>query len=600
MFEKMHPIPNHIFVPKITPLVYDDTLSYYEFLCKLINVVNLAIEKLNDLGVRVDDLEEAVRQLQDIVSGLDERITACEGDIADIKLDIESINGAIENINTAIEGVNTQISNLSTTVQGNTNQINTINNTLRNIQDDISSLEGLPGDVSGLESEVDNLDTRVTNLESATFGDVSVSPVPVNFGCYCIDPDMIDYEIVQDTTTPDPDWDWTVQMASNPLYQNGKQQIRFRGNENYNKSHLVIHNFMPHMQNADPLTLLVKYNYSWDYTSNCQAVNTSFGALVNGINCVLGDYSTICIGGAQLVPSSTNSDIYDLVLSAQSLSGSGTWIDNSAYFLNYVAILGGVGYLSDGRINFEDGEKYFNCFNASVKQGVSQSDFDTLSGRVTTAENDIDSLETAIGNFTYSEYVTDFNNLIGDLDNIHSKDDEQDGKISDLETAVGNLTPYDYTGFSDVFDLSSLPSGASVQYFRAYKYGALRIIDFIITGLDKNSTTSNVKLGTIRSGAVSDWAPYWAVNSVGNALKTTADVPPRIQLAVYPSVYPSGKAIKHGMVTLTGSVTTNPFNEGSQSHVTTMSANSLYCAFENDYGEDYNSIQARLVYLVGH
>ena len=78
MFDKLKPLPNHIFIPKIVPLVYDDTLSYYEFVCKLMVKLEEIINTLNDLGVRVDALEDAVRQLQEIVNSIDDRLTACE------------------------------------------------------------------------------------------------------------------------------------------------------------------------------------------------------------------------------------------------------------------------------------------------------------------------------------------------------------------------------------------------------------------------------------------------------------------------------------------------------------------------------------------
>lgn len=496
---------NRICIPKIVPLVYDDVLSYYEYVDKILVKLNETIVTLNQLGVKVDDLEAAVQQLQTVIDGIDTRLSTAESNISTIQGNITTINNAIETINGAITTINTA-------VETNTADISTLNSTVAGMQSTISDilddLAGLPADVAGLEGEVDNLDTRVTNLESATFGDVSVSPVPVNFGCYCIDPDMIDYEIIQDTTSPDPTWDWTVKMAENPLYPNGKNQICFRGNEYYNKSHLVIKNFMPHMQDSDPLTLLIKYNYKWDYTSNCQAVNTSFGALVNGINCVLGTYNTICVGGAQLVPSSDNSDIYDLVLSAQSLSGSGTWTDNSDYFLNYVAILGGVGYLSDGRIRLDEGEKYFNCFNAGIKQGVSQSDFDTLSNRVSDTEDDINFLEGSISSINTS--ITNINTSIG---NINTKDSQQDSAIS---TANGNIsalqaatTPEVWDRWQDVYDEGSITPNSRIIGFHMEKVG--KLVTFEIAGChfrnDSNHNSTTFCLGTIRSGLRSKLAP---------------------------------------------------------------------------------------------
>ena len=40
--------PYYLWCQKVLPLVYDDSLSYYETICKLINVVNEVIEKIQE------------------------------------------------------------------------------------------------------------------------------------------------------------------------------------------------------------------------------------------------------------------------------------------------------------------------------------------------------------------------------------------------------------------------------------------------------------------------------------------------------------------------------------------------------------------------
>ena len=97
--------PNYIFMPKIVPLAYDDTLSYYEFLCKVLNKLNEVIDFCDQLNINVEELKSAVEVLQSLVTGFDERITALEGDVDTLQTTVSSINDAIETINGAIGDV---------------------------------------------------------------------------------------------------------------------------------------------------------------------------------------------------------------------------------------------------------------------------------------------------------------------------------------------------------------------------------------------------------------------------------------------------------------------------------------------------------------
>lgn len=599
MFDKLKPLPNHIFVPKIVPLVYDDTLSYYEFICKLMVKLEEVINVLNDLGVRVDTLEEAVRQLQEIINTFDDRITACEGDIDDIKIDINTINGAITDINTAIEGINGAITNINTTVQGHTIAINTINNSINAIEEAIEGLSDITADVSQLQDDVESLDSRVTSLESATFGDISVSPTPKNLACNMMCRDTFDWEIIQDTEPASGFSEYQICVPDpSEQAQQGVWGFRFRGNNNYGHCRLIIKNFIPFLQDSEILTIMAKFNPAYSGLNYGQVVTTTFGDLKTGISCMVGGEDDLCIGGAKIVESTSNMGTYDLELTVYNPNVTYETIENSYYSLNYLAIVGGSGYTTGtGRIAVDEVEPFFNAYQFT-KTGVSQSDFNSLADRVTTAENDIDTIQGNLSTFTYNEYVTDFNNLLGEVQTV-------EGNVNSIDTRVEKLEDGDtstitvYTGFDGVFDLESLPEGVSVQYFRAYKQGAIRIIDGIFTNFVKNSNYSAFKLGTIKSNKVSEWAPYYPVNVSAVSLPTTNDVPPRIQVAGDTPKYVSGREVKTGIATLTGSDTTNPFNEGGQYHDTHLDANSLYVGINNNFNDYYNAIHFRMVYFAG-
>lgn len=53
---------------KVLPLVYDDSLSYYELLCKVVDYLNNTIADVNTLGSDVDNLNKAFIKLQDYVN----------------------------------------------------------------------------------------------------------------------------------------------------------------------------------------------------------------------------------------------------------------------------------------------------------------------------------------------------------------------------------------------------------------------------------------------------------------------------------------------------------------------------------------------------
>ena len=53
---------------KVLPLVYDDSLSYYELLCKVVDYLNNTIADVNTLGTDVDNLNKAYNELQSYVN----------------------------------------------------------------------------------------------------------------------------------------------------------------------------------------------------------------------------------------------------------------------------------------------------------------------------------------------------------------------------------------------------------------------------------------------------------------------------------------------------------------------------------------------------
>lgn len=50
-------------VQKVLPLVYDDSLSYYELLCKVVDKLNETIEMYDNLPDMVSEIEQAIAEI---------------------------------------------------------------------------------------------------------------------------------------------------------------------------------------------------------------------------------------------------------------------------------------------------------------------------------------------------------------------------------------------------------------------------------------------------------------------------------------------------------------------------------------------------------
>lgn len=113
--QNIHPFPYWKW-NKVLPAVYDDSLSQYEILCKLLDVVNNIISSTNSTGEQVEQLTQLVQQLIDgeFPSGIVQYVT----DIVDAVIDDD-----ITAINERIAALEAQVNSYNQSLQG---QINTI------------------------------------------------------------------------------------------------------------------------------------------------------------------------------------------------------------------------------------------------------------------------------------------------------------------------------------------------------------------------------------------------------------------------------------------------------------------------------------------
>lgn len=63
--------PFRYWCQKVLPLVYDDSLSYYEVLCRVVDYLNKVIEDDNTFVEELKELEEALAEVQRIIDEFD-------------------------------------------------------------------------------------------------------------------------------------------------------------------------------------------------------------------------------------------------------------------------------------------------------------------------------------------------------------------------------------------------------------------------------------------------------------------------------------------------------------------------------------------------
>lgn len=119
----------------VIPLVYDDSLSYYELLCKVVNYLNDVISNVDGLHTDVEDLLTAYNELQEYVNNYFSDLNVQTQ--IDNKLDKMAQDGTLANI------INDEIFN----------QIN-------------SDISVLKSKVATIETDITNIDTDITNIEN--------------------------------------------------------------------------------------------------------------------------------------------------------------------------------------------------------------------------------------------------------------------------------------------------------------------------------------------------------------------------------------------------------------------------------------------------
>lgn len=68
--------PLRFWCQKVLPLVYDESLSYYELLCKVAEKLNELIEHDSEQDEAIQSMREALKELQELIDNFDTTVIA--------------------------------------------------------------------------------------------------------------------------------------------------------------------------------------------------------------------------------------------------------------------------------------------------------------------------------------------------------------------------------------------------------------------------------------------------------------------------------------------------------------------------------------------
>lgn len=177
--------PFRFWCQKVLPAVYDDSLSYYELLNKVVDYLNKTMHNVNILSKNVDELEHAYNQLVEWVNTFkdyaemrldtqDEKIAKLENDVDEFfKNTTAELKAMQQFIETTLTSQNEKIAKLesdtnvfitSTTEQINTFTENTtiqLNQFSENLQNGLDSIDGKVTNALIEYTESDNFKEKV-------------------------------------------------------------------------------------------------------------------------------------------------------------------------------------------------------------------------------------------------------------------------------------------------------------------------------------------------------------------------------------------------------------------------------------------------------
>lgn len=219
MIVRLKPLPIRFHCYKVLPLVYDESLSYYEQLCKISMSLNDTITAVNDLNDAVTDL-----------SGLSARVTELQNSMIAFENDV---NGILQNMNETLEQYDTRFNEYDSRFNDlEAELIKVINNNVKALKDYIDEELANIGDEVKIivEKEIqivyDNFD-RMTQEVRVEF-ETQIRNLIANI------PDLTTIEVINPVTGTLT----KVQVALDDLFMNTRYNAL--AVDEYNHLHLTV------------------------------------------------------------------------------------------------------------------------------------------------------------------------------------------------------------------------------------------------------------------------------------------------------------------------------------------------------------------------
>lgn len=181
----------HPYCQKVMPLTYDNSLSYYEQLCKLTSKMNEIVDVLNGYDEAIAELRQAIVDIDTMKTNIAE----LQEGVISLQNAITSINDIIDTINSRLDDAESSISNLVNLVANINNDIdskiealrkeltNLFNSFTDNFTEELQLLQlkvnqmkvNMQFQIDELNRRVDSIDTSVINPWHTELGKVSVA-----------------------------------------------------------------------------------------------------------------------------------------------------------------------------------------------------------------------------------------------------------------------------------------------------------------------------------------------------------------------------------------------------------------------------------------
>lgn len=168
----------------VIPLIYDDSLSIYELLCKFHRQLELLRKSLEETKEQVETNEQDIAQLktdvQNINTAINDLTTKVNKNISDIQninsniVDINAVldthNSAIGSINDSISTINTKLTNITSQLESINTEINTIKSTYltKNNPQFTGTMTGENAELTGDASAQHFIGDLMGNADTAT------------------------------------------------------------------------------------------------------------------------------------------------------------------------------------------------------------------------------------------------------------------------------------------------------------------------------------------------------------------------------------------------------------------------------------------------